>query len=138
MTYTGDIITERLNTVGSLAEWEAVVSDVVARWTRIDVLVNNAGVIRTEGFIDETEQGWAEVIRVDQFGIFCGLKTVLPVMVAQRAGSIINISSNMGIAAIPDYAAYHAAKGAVVMMTKSMYCGYAGASPVSGRTKAPR
>jgi NAD(P)-dependent dehydrogenase (short-subunit alcohol dehydrogenase family) len=105
--------------VGSLAEWEAVVSEAVARWKRIDVLVNNAGVIRTEGFIDETEKGWAEVIRVDQFGIFCGMKTVLPVMVAQRAGSIINISSNMGIAAIPDYAAYHAAKGAVVMMTKS-------------------
>ena len=105
--------------VGSHADWRAVVADVVARWTRIDVLVNNAGVIRTAGFIDETEQGWEDVIRVDQFGVFCGMKTVLPVMVEQRAGSIINISSNMGIAAIPDYAAYHAAKGAVIMMSKS-------------------
>jgi NAD(P)-dependent dehydrogenase (short-subunit alcohol dehydrogenase family) len=105
--------------VGSLPQWETVVEDIVERWQRIDVLVNNAGIIRTEGFLDETEQGWDDVLRVDQFGVFCGMKTVLPVMVAQRAGSIINISSNQGIAALPDYAAYHAAKGAVIMMSKA-------------------
>jgi NAD(P)-dependent dehydrogenase (short-subunit alcohol dehydrogenase family) len=105
--------------VGSLTAWEEVVSNVVARWKRIDVLVNNAGIIRIEGFEDETVEGWNDVIRVNQFGIFCGMKVVLPVMAAQRAGSIINISSNMGIAAKPDYAAYHATKGAVVLMTKN-------------------
>lgn len=115
----GDSAEFRRLDVGSPSEWTDVISEIVRRWARIDVLVNNAGVIRTEGFIDESEQGWNEVIRVDQFGVFCGMKAVLPVMVAQGAGSIINISSNMGIAAIPDYAAYHAAKGAVIMMSKA-------------------
>ena len=47
------------------------------------------------------------------------MQHVLPVMLEQRSGSIINISSNMGIAAIPEYAAYHAAKGAVVLMSRN-------------------
>ena len=47
------------------------------------------------------------------------MQHVLPVMLEQRSGSIINISSNMGIAAIPEYAAYHAAKGAVVLMCRN-------------------
>ena len=89
------------------------------RWGRIDVLVNNAGIIRLEDFVAETVEGWNDVIRVDQFGVFLGMKHVIPVMLDQRSGSIINISSNMGIAAIPDYAAYHAAKGAVVLMSRN-------------------
>ena len=105
--------------VGEPAEWEAAVAVALGRWGRIDVLVNNAGIIRLDGFLDETVEGWNDVIRVDQFGVFLGMKHVLPTMLAQRSGSIINISSNMGIAAIPEYAAYHAAKGAVVLMSRN-------------------
>ena len=105
--------------VGDQAHWQAAVSVAVERWGRIDVLVNNAGIIRLDDLVDETVAGWDEVIRVDQLGVFLGMKHVLPVMLSQRAGSIINISSNMGIAAIPGYAAYHAAKGAVVLMTRN-------------------
>jgi NAD(P)-dependent dehydrogenase (short-subunit alcohol dehydrogenase family) len=105
--------------VGDPAHWEAAVAAATTRHGRIDVLVNNAGIIRLDGFMDETVEGWDEVIRVDQFGVFLGMKHVLPVMLAQRSGSIINISSNMGIAAIPGYAAYHAAKGAVVLMSRN-------------------
>jgi cyclopentanol dehydrogenase len=105
--------------VGDPAQWAAVVDAAVELWGRIDVLVNNAGIIRLEDFVTETVEGWNDVIRVDQFGVFLGMKHVIPVMLDQRSGSIINISSNMGIAAIPDYAAYHAAKGAIVLMTKN-------------------
>jgi NAD(P)-dependent dehydrogenase (short-subunit alcohol dehydrogenase family) len=105
--------------VGDPAQWEAAVAAALTRHGRIDVLVNNAGIIRLDGYLDETVEGWNEVIRVDQFGVFLGMKHVLPTMLAQRSGSIINISSNMGIAAIPEYAAYHAAKGAVVLMSRN-------------------
>jgi NAD(P)-dependent dehydrogenase (short-subunit alcohol dehydrogenase family) len=105
--------------VGEPLQWEAAIALATERWSRIDVLVNNAGIIRLDGFLDETVEGWNDVIRVDQFGVFLGMKHVLPVMLAQRSGSIINISSNMGIAAIPEYAAYHAAKGAVVLMSRN-------------------
>ena len=103
--------------VGDPGQWKAAVAAALTRFGRIDVLVNNAGIIRLDGYLDETVEGWNEVIRVDQFGVFLGMKHVLPTMLAQRSGSIINISSNMGIAAIPEYAAYHAAKGAVVLMS---------------------
>jgi NAD(P)-dependent dehydrogenase (short-subunit alcohol dehydrogenase family) len=105
--------------VTSLESWTAVVEATVQEWERIDVLVNNAGIIRIEDFVDETLEGWNQVIAVDQLGVFLGMKTVIPVMLEQRSGSVINISSNQGLAALPGYAAYHAAKGAVVMMSKS-------------------
>jgi 3alpha(or 20beta)-hydroxysteroid dehydrogenase len=105
--------------VTSLESWSAVVQATVEEWERIDVLVNNAGIIRIEDFVDETLEGWNQVVAVDQLGVFLGMKTVIPVMREQRSGSVINISSNQGIAALPGYAAYHAAKGAVVMMSKS-------------------
>ena len=114
----GDALFQPLD-VGEPAGWEAAVAVALGRWGRIDVLVNNAGIIRLDGFLDETIEGWNDVIRVDQFGVFLGMKHVLPTMLAQRSGSIINISSNMGIAAIPEYAAYHAAKGAVVLMSRN-------------------
>jgi cyclopentanol dehydrogenase len=105
--------------VGEPAHWDAAVAAAMERWGRVDVLVNNAGIIRLEDFVTETVEGWDQVIRVDQFGVFLGMKYVVPIMLNQRSGSIVNISSNMGIAAIPDYAAYHAAKGAIVLMTKN-------------------
>jgi NAD(P)-dependent dehydrogenase (short-subunit alcohol dehydrogenase family) len=114
----GDAVFHPLD-VGSPLAWQTAVAFAVERWRQIDVLVNNAGIIRLPDFVTETVEGWDEVIRVDQFGVFLGMKYVVPTMLTQRSGSIINISSNMGIAAIPDYAAYHAAKGAVILMSKN-------------------
>jgi NAD(P)-dependent dehydrogenase (short-subunit alcohol dehydrogenase family) len=105
--------------VGEPAQWQRAVAVAVERWGRIDVLVNNAGIIRLADIVDETVEGWNDVLRVDQLGVFLGMQHVLPVMLEQRSGSIINVSSNMGIAAIPGYAAYHAAKGAVILMTRN-------------------
>jgi NAD(P)-dependent dehydrogenase (short-subunit alcohol dehydrogenase family) len=122
--------------VASPAAWQTAVAFAVKRWKRIDVLVNNAGIIRLPDFVSETVEGWDEVIRVDQFGVFLGIKYVVPTMLAQQSGSIINISSNMGIAAIPDYAAYHAAKGAVILMSKNAAVTY-GPSGIRVNTICP-
>jgi NAD(P)-dependent dehydrogenase (short-subunit alcohol dehydrogenase family) len=130
-----DAVFHRLD-VGSPEAWQAAVAFALERWKRIDVLVNNAGIIRLPDFVIESVEGWDEVIRVDQFGVFLGIKYVVPTMLAQQSGSIINISSNMGIAAIPDYAAYHAAKGAVVLMSKNAAVTY-GPSGIRVNTICP-
>ena len=65
--------------VGESAQWSAAVEAALERWGRIDVLVNNAGIIRLEDFVAETIEGWNDVIRVDQFGVFLGMKHVIPV-----------------------------------------------------------
>ena len=110
--------------VGSEAAWKQAVAFTLARWGRIDVLVNNAGIIRTQDFLSETLEGWNDVIRVNQTGVFLGIKHVVPVMIEQQGGSIINIASNQGIAALPGYAAYHPSKAAIILMTKNAAVDY--------------
>lgn len=105
--------------IGTELAWESVIDWVRGTPGRVDVLVNNAGIIRVEGFLEETLDGWNELLRINQTGIFLGMRAVLPLMIEQGGGSIINISSNMGIAAMLDHAAYHAAKAAIILMSKN-------------------
>ncbi len=105
--------------VSEASDWERIVRRAVQLWGRIDVLVNNAAIYRTEDYLTESLEGWELVIKNNQTSIFLGMKHTLPIMIAQSDGSIINISSNCGVAAIPNAAAYHATKGAVRMMTKN-------------------
>jgi NAD(P)-dependent dehydrogenase (short-subunit alcohol dehydrogenase family) len=120
----GPVEYRRLN-VAEKDEWEAVVSDVVARHGRIDVLVNNAGVINYEPLHDLDVDGWNEVVAVNQTGTWLGMRTVVPHMLAQGKGSIINVSSIWGNTAVAGAHAYHATKGAVRNMSKNAAITYA-------------
>jgi NAD(P)-dependent dehydrogenase (short-subunit alcohol dehydrogenase family) len=120
----GPVEYRRLN-VADKDEWEAVVSDVVARHGRIDVLVNNAGVINYDPLHDLDVDGWNEVVAVNQTGTWLGMRTVVPHMLAQGTGSIINVSSIWGNAAVAGAHAYHATKGAVRNMSKNAAITYA-------------
>lgn len=107
------------------AAWNAVVQDVHTTLGAISILVNNAGVTGVER-IDELELAeWKRIIGVDQTGVFLGMKATIPSMRTALGGSIINISSICGAAAVPGIAAYHAAKGAVLTMTKNAAITYA-------------
>ena len=99
--------------------WAEIVSDVVARHGRVDVLVNNAGIIAYEPLLELTMAAWERVIAVNQTGVWLGMREVIPHMVQQRAGSIINVSSIWGNAAVAGAHAYHATKGAVRTMSKN-------------------
>ena len=68
---------------------------------------------------------WDRVIAVNQTGVFLGMRAVLPGMRAQKSGSIINVSSIWGVAAVPGAAAYHATKAAVRHLTKHVAVTYA-------------
>jgi NAD(P)-dependent dehydrogenase (short-subunit alcohol dehydrogenase family) len=111
--------------VSSEDAWRSVVEDIVDRHGRVDVLVNNAGIIQYEGLEDMTLEIWHRTIAVDQTGVFLGMREVVPVMKRNGGGSIVNISSIWGSAAVPGAHAYHAAKSAVRNMTKNVAMEYA-------------
>ena len=111
--------------VASEEDWDTVVTETVERYGRIDVLVNNAGIIAYQGLHELTVPEWNRVVATNQTGTWLGMRAVIPHMVSQHGGSIINISSIWGSAAVAGAHAYHATKGAVRNMSKSAAISYA-------------
>jgi NAD(P)-dependent dehydrogenase (short-subunit alcohol dehydrogenase family) len=100
-------------------DWKHAVDVVLSRHGRIDVLVNNAGILTYEPIHESTLESWNTTIAVNQTGPFLGMKHVIPAMRRQKQGSIVNVSSIWGTIGAPGAAAYHASKGAVRTMTKN-------------------
>jgi 3alpha(or 20beta)-hydroxysteroid dehydrogenase len=92
------------------------------------ILVNNAGIVRVSGLMDESLDGWRGVIDADLTGAFLGMKAVIPLMREAQSGSIINMSSIAGLVACgePAPAAYYAAKGGLAALTRCAAVSYAG------------
>ncbi|MFC2018005.1 SDR family oxidoreductase [Chloroflexota bacterium] len=77
-------------------EVEQAVKQVLERWGKVDILANVAGIYPMVPFVDMTEEQWDRVINVNLKGIFNCTKAVLPAMIAQKAGSIVNVASLAG------------------------------------------
>ena len=122
--YPREIETIRLD-VSDVDQWRKAVSYIDSTYGRIDVLINNAGIGDEESLLDTTDERWARVIAVTQTGVFLGMRETIPVMQREGGGSIVNFSSIWGIGAVPAAAAYHAAKGAVRMLSKNAAVTYA-------------
>ncbi|MCI2956518.1 glucose 1-dehydrogenase [Agromyces atrinae] len=120
----GDIDYRTLD-VAKEADWKRVVAEVVDQYGHIDVLVNNAGIIAYETLHELTIEDWNTVVATNQTGTWLGMREVIPHMIAQGGGSIINISSIWGSVAVAGAHAYHATKGAVRNMSKSAAITYA-------------
>lgn len=104
--------------VSDAASWEALVEDTNARFGPVDVLANNAGILRF-GDIERMPQEEVELLfRVNQLGCFLGMQAVTRTMRKNGGGSIINASSVEGLAGMPGCAAYAATKWAIRGMTK--------------------
>jgi 3alpha(or 20beta)-hydroxysteroid dehydrogenase len=104
--------------VTDMAAWRRVVDATVARWGRVDVLVNNAGIFRILSIADTTPEIWERIMAVNTTGVFLGIQAVAPLMVAQGSGSIVNISSIAGLRGSALSIAYSTSKWAVRGMTK--------------------
>jgi 3alpha(or 20beta)-hydroxysteroid dehydrogenase len=100
-------------------DWATAVDTIVAKAGRLDVLINNAGIIAYEPLHELEMNAWLKMISVDQTGVFLGMREAIRVMRRQKSGAIVNISSIWGSAAVGGAHAYHAAKGAVRNMTKN-------------------
>ena len=97
------------------------VKAVVDHFGKIDILVNNAGVVEySSGLHDHTTAQWDKVLDTDLKGVFLMAREVSTIMMKQKYGRIINISSVGGIQAGPAQVSYFAAKGGVVNLTKAM------------------
>ena len=120
----GEAMFARLD-VTDEASWRDAVSAAAARFGKVDVLVNNAAILRTERLLDTTGQVWDEVMDVNATGTFLGVKSVVGEMRKAGGGSIINISSGAGITGSERNTAYHASKGAVRIFTKAAAIQYA-------------
>ena len=98
----------------------------VAEFGRIDVLHNNVGIVETGGPVEMSEEAWQRVIANNQTSVFLTCKHVLPQMVRQRAGAIINIGSVASLRWIGfPYLAYSASKAALLAMTQNVALQYA-------------
>jgi len=98
--------------------WAEAVSHARERFGRLDVLVNNAGILRFESIEETSLETYEAVIRVNQIGAFLGMKAALPALRAAGGGSIVNISSTAGLEGMHGLVGYCASKFAVRGMTK--------------------
>jgi 3alpha(or 20beta)-hydroxysteroid dehydrogenase len=114
----GDAAVYRHLDVTSERDWDAIVATTLDRFGRVDVLVNNAGILRVRMLDGHTLDDYMQIIDVNQVGCFLGMRAVIPPMKEQRRGSIINTSSTSGFVGTLGLVAYTASKFAVRGMTK--------------------
>lgn len=107
-----------LHDVASEDRWAEVVGEVTSRHGRLDVLVNNAGILHAARMVNTRTEDWDRVIAINQTGVFFGMRAVAPTMTEQGSGAIVNISSVAGLEGPFGSIAYSATKFAVRGMTK--------------------
>ena len=98
---------------------EAAVREVVSHWGRIDVLVNNAGINKPGGILQQTDTDWAAVLAVNLTGAFVSSGVVAPFLVGAGGGAIVNVGS-IGATGMGASPAYAASKAGLIGLTKQM------------------
>jgi meso-butanediol dehydrogenase/(S,S)-butanediol dehydrogenase/diacetyl reductase len=101
-----------------------MVEAALKEFGRLDALVNNAAVQVMAKLTDTTEEQWDTVLDVNLKGMFLGCKYAIPAMLETGGGSIVNISSALGLVGDPDLVAYGASKGGIISLTKAAAMGY--------------
>lgn len=111
--------------VSKIKEVEKMVRAVIERYKKIDILCNNAGIGLLRSVVDSTEEEWDRLIDINLKGVFLCSKYVIPEMIKNHGGSIINMASAASYVAFQNDAAYCASKGGLLMLTKQMALDYA-------------
>lgn len=108
-----------------VADWasvQAAMAQVLARFGRIDVLVNNAGVVEPIARLAEADPvAWGLTQDINLKGVFHGMKAVIPAMRAQGGGTIITVSSGAAVRALEGWSAYCASKAGALMLTQAAH-----------------
>jgi glucose 1-dehydrogenase len=125
----GEGFFERVN-VGEWADIDRLVSATVARYGRLDVMVNNAAISSATGLLETTETQWEDVMRVNLTGMFHGCKRAVQQMIAQEPrdevrGRLINLGSQQGIVTCPGETPYGVSKAGAIYITRQIAVDYA-------------
>ncbi|MBI5098149.1 MAG: SDR family NAD(P)-dependent oxidoreductase [Nitrospirae bacterium] len=104
---------------GNIEEVKSLVDRVVQRWGGIDILVNNAGITKEELLLKASEKDFDELINTNLKGPFNFIRAVAPLMVIQKSGHIINISSIAGVQGKAGLSAYSSSKAGIIGLTMS-------------------
>ena len=106
--------------VSKYSDVKSLVDVSVKRFGRIDVLVNNAGIVYFKSIMDTTEEEWNKTIDTNLKGVFLFTKEVFPYMIENKSGVIVNVSSGAGKSGFPNLSAYCASKFGVIGFTESI------------------
>ena len=102
------------------AQVEQAIDQLYKALGKFDILINNAGIAKFGGFLDLTIEEWERIIRVNLFGMYYVTRAVLPKLIEQKSGDIINISSTAGEKGGAAMSAYSASKFGVMGLTESL------------------
>ena len=105
--------------VGERKTWTSMIERIKAEWGRLDILVNNAGITRDRSLRKMTDEDWMVVLNTNLNACWFGVSAVTPMMIEQKFGRIINISSFVGQAGNFGQANYAASKGGIIAFTKT-------------------
>jgi 3(or 17)beta-hydroxysteroid dehydrogenase len=111
--------------VAAEEDWVAIIDATLEKFSQLDVLVNNAGIAGRGSLLDTTLDDWRALMRVNLDGVFLGTRAAISAMQGaprpgDRLGSVINMSSVLGLVGAAGVAAYSASKGAVRLFTKAV------------------
>ena len=106
--------------VSKREEVHKMVGEILKKHGKIDVLINNAGIAESKVFTDVTDEDWQKIINTNLYSVFCVTQEVLPNMIHNKDGCIINISSIWGIVGASCETIYSVAKAGIDGMTKSL------------------
>ncbi|MFB8008868.1 glucose 1-dehydrogenase [Nocardia sp. NPDC056000] len=115
----GDAVLFVHQDVTSESDWQAAASATIAQFGRLDVLVNNAGILRFKKLLEMTLDEWNLMQSINVTGSFLGIRTAAPAMIESGGGSIVNVSSVEGFVGAAGLSAYSASKFALRGLTKS-------------------
>jgi NAD(P)-dependent dehydrogenase (short-subunit alcohol dehydrogenase family) len=111
--------------VSRLSDAENMVKRCLAAYGQVDILFNNAGIVKMGALHETAEADWDQVINVNLKGVFLCSKAVIPQMLKQGKGKIVNTASIAGLVAFDQLSAYCASKGGIIALTREMAVEYA-------------
>ena len=101
------------------AQWRAIVSETERRWGKVDILINNAGVVHPASITELAKADFERVLSINLIGAWLGIKSVAPGMTRRGSGSIVNICSTAGLWGMNGLTAYSSSKWALRGLTKT-------------------
>lgn len=113
-----------LQDVSDEQAWTDLIAMVEHKYGRLDILVNNAAILKHASIVDEDYSGWQQIMKINADSVFLATHAALPLLEQGDGGSIINMSSSSAIMGMPHFVAYSASKAAVRGLTQSVavYC----------------